>query len=624
MALIHLENLCLSFGEAPLLDNITLQIDTNERIFLIGRNGTGKSCLLKIILGTLQADSGRIHRSPGLKVAQLSQDLPQSDDLTVYDVIAEGIEDIGLLLKQYHHLTQNPDKQNEQQWLQEIGNIQHQLEQKQGWHYHHDIDAIITKLQLPADNKMSSLSGGWKRRVALARALVCEPDLLLLDEPTNHLDLEAIEWLEEYLASYSGALLCITHDRTLLRRLSKRIIELDRGNLTSWKSGYDQYLKDKEHRLEVEKTQNKLFDTVLAKEEAWIRQGIKARRTRNEGRIRALEKLRQERSERRELQGRPGFTTNEARLSGKLVVEAEHLNYQINNNVLVDDFSIQILRGDKIALIGPNGVGKSTLLKLLLGQLKPDSGHLKLGTNLEIAYFDQLRANLDSEKTAIENVAGGRETININGKEKHIVSYLSSFLFEPARIRVPIRLLSGGECNRLLLAKLFSLPCNLLVLDEPTNDLDIESLELLEDILVDYKGTLLLVSHDRSFVNEVVTSTLVFRGKGKIDEYIGGYDAIPQMIHTTKKATPASKIEKPKNDEGTQLSEKLKKELQNLPEKIAKLEAKQHDLQEIIAKSDFYDQEKSQIDRTLEALKKVDTELEEAYARWETLEQDKE
>lgn len=624
MTLIHIENLCLSFGEAPLLDNITLQIDANERIFLIGRNGTGKSCLLKIILGTLQPDSGRVHRTPGLKVTQLSQDLPQSDDLTVYDVIAEGIEDIGLLLKQYHHLTQNPDKQNEQEWLEEIGNIQHQLEQKQGWHYHQVIDAIITKLGLPADKKMSTLSGGWKRRVALARALVCEPDLLLLDEPTNHLDLEAIEWLEDYLASYSGALLCITHDRTLLRRLSKRIIELDRGNLTSWKTDYDQYLKDKEHRLEVEKTQNKLFDTVLAKEEAWIRQGIKARRTRNEGRVRALEKLRQERSQRRELQGKPGFTTNETRLSGKLVIEAEHLNYQINNNVLVDDFSIQILRGDKVALIGPNGAGKSTLLKLLLGQLKPDSGHLKLGTNLEIAYFDQLRANLDLEKTAIENVASGRETININGKEKHIVSYLSSFLFEPARIRVPIRLLSGGECNRLLLAKLFSLPCNLLVLDEPTNDLDIESLELLEDILVDYKGTLLLVSHDRSFVNEVVTSTLVFRGKGKIDEYIGGYDAIPQMIHPTKKPTPIPKIEKPKKKEGTQLSEKLKKELQNLPEKIAKLEAKQHELQEIIAKSDFYDQEKSQIDRTLEALKKVDTELEEAYARWETLEQDKE
>lgn len=389
------------------------------------------------------------------------------------------------------------------------------------------IDSILTRLELPADQKLSSLSGGWQRRVALARALVSKPDLLLLDEPTNHLDLAAIEWLEEYLAEFPGAVICITHDRTFLRKRSHRILELDRGQLTAFEGGFDKYLVDKQHELEVEHRHNQLFDKNLAKEEAWIRQGIKARRTRNEGRVRALKKLREERAVRVSLQGKPKFSANQAQQSGELVVNAENIHYSIGERKLVKDFSTRIIRGDKIALVGPNGIGKSTLLKLLLGQLEPQAGKIQLGTNLKIAYFDQLRAGIDLERSAIENVAGGRENIVIEGKEKHIVSYLQDFLFTPQRIRIPVKLLSGGECNRLLLAKLFSMPNNLLVLDEPTNDLDIESLELLEDILMNYQGSVLLVSHDRTFVNSVATSTLYFAGEGRIVEYVGGYDAIP-------------------------------------------------------------------------------------------------
>ncbi len=624
MALLHLENLSLAFGEAPLLDKINLQIEPKERIFLIGRNGMGKSCLLKVILGTLKPDSGKVHRSPLLKIAELAQELPACGDKTVYNMVAEGVQEVGLLLQRYHHLTQSPPKHMDDAWLRELEEVQKQLEMRNGWQYGQIIDNILTRLELPPDKKMSALSGGWQRRVALARALVDQPDLLLLDEPTNHLDLEAIEWLEEYLAQYTGAVLCITHDRAVLKKLSKRILELDRGRLTSWDSSYDQYLIDKEHMLEVESKHAKQFDTLLAKEEVWIRQGIKARRTRNEGRVRALEKLRLERSQRRDLQGRPTFSSNQSKTSGELVVNAENINYHIQQNYLVKDFTIQILRGDKIALIGPNGVGKTTFLKLLLGELTPDSGVLQLGTNLQIGYFDQLRAGLDPEASAIENVAGGRETVTINGKEKHIISYLSDFLFTPQRVRTPIKFLSGGECNRLLLAKLFSLPSNLLVLDEPTNDLDIESLELLEDILVDYKGTLLLVSHDRAFVNEVATSTLYFRGNGQIEQYIGGYD---EILHA-KTPSPAKKdlvkpaAEKAKEDRTSiQFNTKLKKELADIPQKIAELEKRAQKLQQDIAEPTFYSNPKAFIDQKFEKLRETDRSVQELYQRWEALEE---
>lgn len=521
MALIRLENVSLAFGESPLLDKIHLKIESRERIFLIGRNGMGKSCLLKVIMGSLKVDDGNIFKTPGLKISELAQTFTHTESATVYDVVAEGLEEIGLVLKRYHQLIAHPPEfgtGTENQWLHELEKTQKVLETQQGWQFVQMIDTILTQLELPADRKMNTLSGGWQRRVALARALVGQPDLLLLDEPTNHLDLEAIEWLETYLAQYQGAVLCITHDRALLRKLSNRILELDRGKLTSFTGDYDSFLADKEHRLEVERTHDKLFDKNLAKEEVWIRQGIKARRTRNEGRVRALEALRRERSKRVSLQGKPKFTTNETKLSGELVINAENVHYKINDHVLIKNFSMRIYRGDKIALVGPNGIGKSTFIKIMLGQLEPQSGLVALGTNLQVGYFDQLRLGIDPSLSAYENVGGGRESINVNGSEKHIISYLSDFLFTPQRARTPVKMLSGGECNRLLLAKLFSLPTNLLVLDEPTNDLDIESLELLESILVDYKGTLLLVSHDRTFVNEVATSTLHFTGKGVILE----------------------------------------------------------------------------------------------------------
>lgn len=647
MPIIRLEKISLSFGEAPLLDQIDLKIERGERIFLIGRNGMGKSCLLNVVAGNIKADEGKIYRDPGLKVAGLSQNLPNFPEATVYDVVAGGLQEIGLLLQRYHQLTEtssifsdvSADPASHEKWLREIEEVQKKLETHHGWDYQQIIDTIITRLELPADKKMTALSGGWQRRVALARALVCQPDLLLLDEPTNHLDLKAIEWLEEYLLDFKGALLCVTHDRTLLRKLSTRIIELDRGVLTSFEGDYDKFLIDKEQRLEVESTHAKLFDKKLAKEEAWIRQGVKARRTRNEGRVRALEKLRKEFSERRLLQGKPQFSSNAAPLSGELVVKVENISFRFNQHYLIKDFSLNLCRGDKIALVGPNGIGKSTLLKILLGDLKPQEGKVTLGTKLHVGYFDQLRASINPELSAIENVAGGRETISINGKDKHIISYLGDFLFTPERIRTPVKLLSGGECNRLLLAKLFSLPNNLLVLDEPTNDLDIESLELLEDILVNYKGTILLVSHDRTFVDEVATSTLYFSGNGKITEYVGGYRDIPishlshlshlsDYSHQVKseRVQIESEVPKPKKMVTTTstpvltFNSRLKRELEELPNTIAKLEGEQEALQLEMSADQFYKGDKSHVDTVIAKLKQINEKLEKTYRRWEELE----
>jgi ATP-binding cassette subfamily F protein uup len=620
MALISLENVSLAFGEAPLLDNANLRIEAGERIFLIGRNGTGKSCLLKVILGQMNVDHGKIHRSAGIKIAELPQDLPNCYDKLVYDIVAEGLQEVGLLLKEYHHLIQHPPEFNDPLWLKKLEVTQKELEVKQGWQYVQAIDTILMRLELPPDKKLGALSGGWQRRVALARALVNAPDLLLLDEPTNHLDLAAIQWLEDYLAQYSGAVLCVTHDRTFLKKLSQRILELDRGRLTSWSSGFDQYVIDKEHFLATEIKQDKLFDKKLAKEEAWIRQGVKARRTRNEGRVRALKSLRQERQMRIEFQGKPTFSGNLAKASGELVIDAENICYSIQENVLIKDFSIRIFRGDKIALVGANGIGKSTLLKILLQQLEPKVGTVKLGTNLQIAYFEQLRSGINFELSAVENVAGGREMIEVNGKSKHIVSYLSDFLFTPDRMRTPVKMLSGGECNRLLLAKLFSLPNNLLVLDEPTNDLDIESLELLEEILSDYAGTILLVSHDRTFVNEIATSTLYFEGAGKITEYIGGYDSIPVNFSTKNTEKNKSISQKQSSNAKISFNSKLKKELETIPQKIATLELAQTELQAEIQQTDFYTKSQADVAETLKKLAKIEQDLKKTYKRWEELE----
>jgi len=621
MALIRLEDVSLAFGEAPLLDKVNLQIDPKEKIFLIGRNGMGKSCLFKVIMGHLKVDDGKIHREPGLRVAELEQELPDCDSMLVYDFVAAGLQNIGALLKRYHELTHASNTIHDDTWLNEVAETQRLLELHHGWQYQQVIDTVLTRLELPADQTMGTLSGGWKRRAALARALVSQPDLLLLDEPTNHLDLAAIEWLEEYLAQYTGTLLCITHDRTLLKKLSRRILELDRGNIISWSGDFDSFLVDKDHRLETESRQAKLFDKILAKEEAWIRQGVKARRTRNEGRVRALEQLRRERSQRRELQGKPKFASNEEQKSGDLVVNAENVNFQFGDRYLVKDFSTRIYKGDKLAFIGPNGVGKSTLLKLLLGELKPQSGLLKLGTNLQIGYFDQLRASIDYEQSAIDNVAQSREFITVNGKDKHIISYLGDFLFSPDRVRIPVKMLSGGECNRLLLAKLFSVPTNLLVLDEPTNDLDIESLELLEEILSEYKGTILLVSHDRTFVDNVATSTLCFRGNGIIEEFVGGFKDIPVKLNNpTKSAVPAPQSKTPQSTRVITFSSKMRKELDELPAKIANLEVEQQALHAEIAEPGFYSLDKTYSDQTLAKLAKVDRNLELMFKRWEELE----
>ncbi|TAK74591.1 MAG: ATP-binding cassette domain-containing protein, partial [Gammaproteobacteria bacterium] len=495
--LITLDNLSLAFGLDVLLDHVKLQIEAKERVCLIGRNGAGKSSLLKIIEGTLLPDSGQIWRQPNLRLARLAQELPPSISGTIFDYVASGLAKTGQLLAAYHDLTLKLAGNHTQEDLKKLEQLQHEIDACNGWHFEQEIKTVLSRLDLNPDLKVAELSGGWQRRAALARALVVSPDLLLLDEPTNHLDIEAIQWLEEQLIDCQIGLLFITHDRALLQRLATRIIELDRGQLTSWPGDYANFLRRKEEMLHAEAKQNADFDKKLAQEEKWIRQGIKARRTRNEGRVRALEAMRVERARRREVQGTVSFNVSEAEKSGHLVIKAEH----VTHHIIINNFSIRIMRGDRIGLIGPNGVGKTTLLNILLGNITPQQGTVTLGTKLKIAYFDQLRAALDLEKTVAENVVQGSDTIEINGSKRHIISYLGDFLFTPQRALTPVKALSGGECNRLLLARLFSQAANLLVLDEPTNDLDIETLELLEALLCEYQGTLLLVSHDRAFLD---------------------------------------------------------------------------------------------------------------------------
>jgi len=517
--LISLEDVDLAFGLDALLDHVKLQISAGERVCLIGRNGAGKSSLLKIIEGQLLPDGGSVWRKPHLRIARLEQELPRNENITVYEFVAEGLAETGKLLAAYHHLIQNLQEKD----FPKLERLQQEMDAKHAWQFETNMNKILQRLELPADKPVSALSGGWLRRAALAKALVASPELLLLDEPTNHLDIEAIQWLEEQLLGCDAGIIFITHDRALLQRLATRIIELDRGQLTSWPGDYQNFLQRKEELLNAEAQQNAVFDKKLAQEEIWIRQGIKARRTRNEGRVRALEAMRATRAQRREVQGKANFDLNAAEKSGQLVVSVKNISQRYHDRDIIKNFSIDIMRGDRIGLIGPNGIGKSTLLNILLGNLIPDQGTVKLGTKLQVAYFDQLRQALDLEKTVVENVVQGTDFLEVNGKRLHVISYLADFLFSPQRARTPVKALSGGECNRLLLAKLFSMPANLLVMDEPTNDLDIETLELLEELLGDFPGTLLLVSHDRAFLDDVVTSTLVFQGQGKIKEYVGGY-----------------------------------------------------------------------------------------------------
>jgi len=630
MALIQLQNIQVSFGGPALLDNLSMTINPNERICLIGRNGAGKSTLMKVLNREIKADSGEIITEKGAIVAQLEQEVPRDMSGSVYEVVASGLAEAGELLSAFHAMNEEDDIGSED-WMKRFERIQHDLEACNGWHFQTTIDTVISRLELNPDVDFGELSGGIKRRVLLARALVQEPDVLLLDEPTNHLDIEAIVWLEDFLLSFNGSLVFITHDRAFLRRLATRIIEIDRGQATSWPGDYENFLRRKEETLHAEELENKRFDKKLAQEEVWIRQGIKARRTRNEGRVRSLEKMRNERGERREQLGSVNIQVDVGQKTGKRVVEVEHINYTLpNGRVLIDDFSALIQRGDKIGLIGPNGVGKTTLLKILLGELKPDSGKLIEGTNLQVAYFDQLRSQLDENRSVKDNLDRGADKVTVNGKEKHVISYLQDFLFAPDRANSPVNALSGGERNRLLLAKLFIKPANVLVLDEPTNDLDVDTLELLEELLLNYTGTVLIVSHDRAFINNLVTSCFVFEGEGKISEYVGSYDDWLRQKSATKKPEKKKakavekKEEKVANTKPESSSKKLnfndQQELKNLPKEIEKLESKVTDLEAQMADPNFFKQEHKVTATVTDELQATNATLKTKYDRWEELE----
>ncbi|HEB93634.1 MAG TPA: ATP-binding cassette domain-containing protein [Gammaproteobacteria bacterium] len=625
MPLIRFEKVSLAFGHWPLLDNVELQIEPGERVCLVGRNGTGKSTLMHVMRGAIVPDDGKVWRKSGLRVAYLAQDLPVDETRTVFEVITDGLEVMGAAMVEYHRALQVVMDDHSEAAMETLSRAQQALDAGDGWRLEQRVEEVITRLDLPADKTLDSLSGGFKRRVLLAQALVLEPDLLLLDEPTNHLDIEGIHWLEEFLRGWNGSLLFITHDRAFLQNLATRIVELDRGVLTSWPGDYANYLVKREERLAVEAEHNAKFDKKLAEEEVWIRQGIKARRTRNEGRARALQALRNERMQRRELQGKARLEMSQADASGKLVVEVENATVGYGETPVIRDFSAKIVRGDRIGIIGPNGVGKSTLLKLLLGELTPQQGTVKLGTKLKVAYFDQQRAQLDLDKSVIDNLNLGGDMIRINGREKHVMGYLQDFLFPPQRVRSPVSSLSGGERNRLLLARLFTQPANLLVMDEPTNDLDVETLELLEELLGDYNGTLLLVSHDRAFVDNVVTSTLVFEDAGRVNEYVGGYN---DWLRQRKAAAPEVKMNKPANARAAgsvptpakKLSYKDKHELASLPARIEALESEQTSLQGRINEPGFYQRDKAAINAGLARLEQLQAELATAYQRWEALE----
>ncbi|MGN6705734.1 MAG: ATP-binding cassette domain-containing protein [Rhodanobacter sp.] len=619
MSLIQLQRVDFSIGGPLLLEHVDLSIEANERVCIVGRNGEGKSTLMKLIAGELHADDGEVRVQNGIVVARMAQEVPQGTAGSVFDVVAEGLGDLGRLLARYHHLLGQGD-------FDALGEVQHQIEAQHGWDLDRRVGDVLSQLELPGETDFAALSGGMKRRVLLAQALVRKPDVLLLDEPTNHLDIEAIGWLESFLKQFPGSIVFVTHDRSFLRALATRIVEIDRGALTDWPGDYDNYLRRREERLHAEAQANALFDKKLAQEEVWIRQGIKARRTRNEGRVRALKALRVERAQRRELGGNVKMTAANAQASGKKVIDLEHVHQAYDGRVLIDDLTTTVTRGDRIGIIGPNGAGKSTLLKIMLGELKPQRGSAELGTGIQVAYFDQHRLQLNDQLNALDNVAEGREYIELNGSRKHIIGYLQDFLFSPERARAPITRLSGGERNRLLLAKLFAQPSNLLVMDEPTNDLDVETLELLEELLTDYTGTLLLVSHDRAFLDNVVSSTLVLESDGRVGEYVGGYSdwlrqrPAPRGTTAGNKpaAAPAAAPAAPAAAKRKR-SFKEQHELEQLPGRIEQLETDIAARTAAMADPTFFQQDSADIVKANEALVKLQAELDAVYARWSEL-----
>ncbi|AZL84835.1 MULTISPECIES: ABC transporter ATP-binding protein [Aliivibrio] len=633
MALLTINNGQLAFGDHPLLDKSDFALQENERVCLVGRNGAGKSTLMKVIAGDILMDDGKLQINQDVVVSRLEQDPPRNETGSVFDYVSEGLAEAGKYLKEYHHildlLATDPSESN----INKLARAQEQIDNLNAWHFDTRIQSVLESLKLDGAMLLTDLSGGWQRKAALARALVSDPDVLLLDEPTNHLDVTTIVWLESFLKDFKGSIIFISHDRAFIQSMATRIVDLDRGNLSSYPGNYEEYLLAKEEALRVEADQNAQFDKVLAQEEAWIREGVKARRTRNEGRVRALKQLRRERSDRREVVGKANIQVDGGNRSGKIVFEAENLHYSIDGKNIVKNFSFNVMRGDRIALIGANGCGKSTLLKLMLDQLQPDAGKLYCGTKLEVAYFDQYREALDPEKTVIDNLADGKQEVTVNGRERHALSYLQDFLFSPKRARQPVKALSGGEKNRLLLARLFLRPNNLLILDEPTNDLDIETLELLEELLANYEGTLLLVSHDRQFVDNTVMTSWIFEGEGQIEEFVGGYhDAQRQranvqisrdaMAPTVKVKTESVAAKSPVVEQAKpkKLSYKLQRELELLPETLERLENEITELQEKVNDATFFQQDPKTTEAVLERLAQTEQELEVAFERWEELE----
>lgn len=636
MALLSLNQLSFTYSLPTLLNQVTLHVERGERIGLVGRNGAGKSTLLKLINREIPPDDGSIDLAPDVVVAKLSQEVPEKETRTAFGVAACGFDDLATAVTDYRRLNAKlaagEDLNAADQAAYESASTQ--LADAEQWDAADRLDGLLEEMQLPADDDFSSLSAGMKRRVLLAQAMIRRPDILLLDEPTNHLDITSILWLQNYLTRFSGTLIFITHDRTFLQDMANRIVEVDRGRLFDWTCDYQTFLKRRDDLLAAEEQAQAQFDRKLAEEEKWIRQGIKARRTRNEGRVRALKKMRQERADRRNKQGTAKVTLQEADRSGRLVAKVEGVTHGYDGVNLINDFSTTVYRGDRIGVIGPNGIGKSTILKIILGQLKPDSGTVKLGTNLEVAYFDQLRDQLEYGKSARENIGEGKDELLINGRKRHVMGYLQDFLFEPARAHTRVEFLSGGERNRLLLAKMFSKPANILVLDEPTNDLDAETLDLLEETLTEFQGTLLLVSHDRSFINNVVTSTIVFEGNGVVDEYDGGYDDWKRQFDARKATGRLSDTSVFVNPAGAQASSntdptpsKVKKklsykeqaELDKLPLLIDELETRQAELQQQMADPDFYKEDRDTIAKVQKELDKVAAKLQTAFERWELL-----